>query len=102
DARQAQVTREVNDALNRSTALREQAKAATVGGAALFAQAREQTQRALALAENGPADEALKEQVRTLGAELDEEEKDRQLLAALDEARLAPAGTAEDRSRFAS
>jgi serine/threonine-protein kinase len=91
DARLAQVTREVNDAVNRATALREQARAATVGGAALFAQAREQTQRALALVENGPAEPTLQEQVQKLGAELDEEEKDRQLLAALDEARLAQA-----------
>jgi serine/threonine protein kinase len=101
DARQAHVAREVNDAVNRATALREQAKAANVGGAALFAQAREQTQRALALAENGPADEALKEQVRNLQAELDEEEKDRQLLAALDEAFLAQAETVAGQNRFA-
>jgi hypothetical protein len=62
DARQAQVAREVNDALNKATALREQAKAAPVGSAALFAQAREQAQRALALVESGPADDALKAQ----------------------------------------
>jgi tetratricopeptide (TPR) repeat protein len=73
-----------------------------VGGAALFAQAREQTQRALALAENGPADGASKKQVRELAGELDEEEKDRQLLAALDEARLAQAETVAGQSRFAS
>jgi eukaryotic-like serine/threonine-protein kinase len=100
DTRQAQVAREVNDALNKATALRERAKTAVVGGAALFAQAREQTQRALALAENGPADEALKEQVRNLGEELDEEEKDRRLLAAIDEARVAQAETLSE-NRFA-
>jgi serine/threonine protein kinase len=100
DARMAQVTRDVNEALNQATALREQAKAAPVGGAALFAQAREQAQRALALAENGPADETLKEQVRQLQAELDEEKKDRKLIAALDEARLAQAETRSE-NRFA-
>ncbi len=97
DARQAQVTHEVNDALNRATALREQAKAAPVGSAALFAQAREQAQRALALVENGPADEMLKTQVTRLQTELDEEDKDRKLLAALDEARLKQADLAENR-----
>jgi serine/threonine protein kinase len=60
----------------------EQARAATVGRAALFAQAREQAQRALALAESGPAHAALLAKVR----ELQEEEKDDTLLAALDAA----------------
>jgi tetratricopeptide (TPR) repeat protein len=91
DARLAQTTRDINDALNRAAALREKAKRAATGGAALLAQAREQAQRAVALVENGPADDALAAQVRRLQAELDEEEKDRQLVAALDEARLAQA-----------
>jgi serine/threonine-protein kinase len=100
DARSAQTAREVHDALNQATALREKAKAATTGGAALFAQAREQVSRALALVENGPADEALKKQVRQLQGELDKEEKDRKLIAALDEARLAQAETLSG-NRFA-
>jgi serine/threonine-protein kinase len=99
DARQAQVIRDVNDALNRATALREQAKA-NVGSLALFAQAREQATRAQALVESGPADDTLKSQVRQLQAELDEEEKDRQLVAALDEARLAQVETLSE-NRFA-
>src|SRR6516225_1319438 len=41
DARQARVAREVNVALNQATAFRERARTASVGGAALFAQARE-------------------------------------------------------------
>jgi serine/threonine-protein kinase len=102
DARQAQVTRDVNDALNQATALREQAKATPVGSAALFAQAREQVQRALALVENGPADDTLKTQVTRLQTEVDEEEKDRQLVAALDEARLAQAEVSGDKRRFAT
>jgi serine/threonine-protein kinase len=102
DARQAQVAREVNQALNQATAFREQAKAASTGGAALFAQAREQVARALALVDSGSADEALRQQVRQLQGELDEEEKDRTLLAALDQARLAQAETVADENRFAS
>ncbi len=101
DARQAQLTRQVHDALNRVTALREKAKAASVGGAALFGQAREQAQRALALVENGPADQTLVDQVKQLQAELDEEEKDRHLIAALEAARLAQAETVVGESRFA-
>jgi serine/threonine-protein kinase len=101
DARQAQVARDVNDGLNKATALREQAKAANVGGAALFAQAREQVQRALALVENGPADDTLKRQVTRLQAELDEEDKDRKLIAALDEAHLKQAETLSQ-NRFAT
>jgi serine/threonine-protein kinase len=99
--RQAQLARDVNGALNQATALREQARAASTGSAAMFAQAREQAQRALALAESGLADAALLEQVRRLHAELDEEDKDRQLLAALDAARLAQAATVAGEIRFA-
>ncbi|HLN27340.1 MAG TPA: tetratricopeptide repeat protein [Gemmataceae bacterium] len=102
DARQAQVTRDVNDAMKKATAFREQAKAANVGAAGFFAQAREQAQRALALVENGPADAMLAAQVRQLQAELDEEEKDRKLVAALDEARLAQAELNTEKSHFAS
>jgi serine/threonine-protein kinase len=102
EARQVALTRDVNDALNQATALRAQASSATTGGAVLFAQAREQAQRALALVENGPADAALAIQVRQLQAELDDEEKDRTLVTALDEARLAQAESAAGESRFAS
>jgi tetratricopeptide (TPR) repeat protein len=101
DARRAQLNRDVNDALARVTALREQARAANVGGGGLTAQAREQAQRALALVESGPADAALMERVRQLQAELDEEEKDRALLGALDAARLAQAETVAGENRFA-
>ena len=101
DARLAQVTRDVNEALNQATALRVQAQAAPAGGALLIAQAREQAQRALALVESGAADDQLKKQVTRLQAELDEEEKDRKLVAALDEARLKQAETLSE-NRFAS
>jgi serine/threonine-protein kinase len=102
DARQAQLTRDVNDALNQAAALREKSKAANGGRAALFAQAREQAQRALALVESGPADDTLTTQVRLLQTELDREEKDRKLVAALDEARLEQAKIVAGQNRFAS
>jgi serine/threonine-protein kinase len=102
DARQAQLTRDVNDALNKATVLREKAKAATSDSAALFAQAREQAQRALALIENGLADRALQDQVMQLQTELDQEDKDRKLIAALDAARLDGAATLAGENRFAT
>jgi serine/threonine-protein kinase len=102
DARQAQLTRDVNTALTKALALREGAKAEPVGKARLFAQAREQAQRAQALVESGPADAALKAQVAQLQTELDQEEKDRQLIAALDEARLAQAEIVPGQNRFAA
>ena len=101
DARVAAVTRDVNDALNKATMLRSQASSATTGGALLFAQAREQAQRALALVENGPADPALTAQVTRVQADLDEEEKDRRLVAALDAARPVQAEKAAGENRFA-
>jgi serine/threonine-protein kinase len=100
-ARQARVARDVQAALNRATALRAQALSAATGSAALFAQAREQAQRALALVENGPADALLAAQVLQVQADLDQEEKDRTLIAALDEARLKQAETVST-NRFAS
>jgi serine/threonine-protein kinase len=99
DARRARVTSEVNEALNQVTLLRQQAQAATAGSAALYAQAREQVQRALALVENGPVEAALNDQVQRLKADLDDEEKDRALVAAVDEARLAQAETRSE-NRF--
>ena len=62
---------------------------------------REQAQRALALVENGPADPALAARVGQLQADLDQEEKDGQLVTALDEARLAQAETVAGKGRFA-
>src|SRR5262249_50416415 len=101
-ARQSEVTRQVNDALQQVTALPEQARTAPGGGAALFAQGRGQAQRALALVQTGPADETLRAQVRRVQAELDAEEKDRQLIADLDAARLGQAETVAGQNRFAA
>jgi serine/threonine-protein kinase len=100
EARQARLAREVNDALNQATALRARASSAPTGSAALFAQAREQAQRALALVENGPADALLATQVRRMQSDLDQEEKDRTLMAALDEARLRQAESIAGTNRF--
>jgi serine/threonine-protein kinase len=99
DARRAQVTRDINDAVNKATALREQANATPTHSAALFAQAREQVQRALALVDNpgAAANDTLKSQVRQLQTKLNDEEKDRKLIADLDEALLKQAGTLSTR-----
>ncbi len=101
DARQIALGREVNQALNKAAALLYRSKAASPGGAALLAQSREQAQRALALVENTSVDTILATQVRQLQTELDKEENDRRLIAALEEARLAQAGSAPDKKRFA-
>jgi tetratricopeptide (TPR) repeat protein len=100
DARRAQATRDVDDALRQVASLRAQTRTDPAGSAALFAQAREQVSLAVALIETVTVEEGLKAQVRTLKQELDEEEHDRKLLAALDAARLAQAETVVSRSDF--
>src|SRR5688572_27951232 len=70
DARHTRVALDVIESLNMALALRERAKAAPAVGAVLFAQAREQAQRATALVEAGPADAALADQARRLQSEL--------------------------------
>jgi tetratricopeptide (TPR) repeat protein len=101
EARQLALTRDVNDALNKAMGLSERAKGAAIGGSALLAQAREQVQRALALIETGQADPSLVAQVKRLQDDLDQEEKDRTLVAALDAARLAQAELNADGYAFA-
>jgi serine/threonine-protein kinase len=101
-ARQAQVTLEVNDALNQVTSLRDQARTQAADSAALYAQAREQARRALTLVQSGPADAALTARVRRLQRELDEEERDRRFVAAIEAARLAQAETMTGVNAFAS
>jgi serine/threonine-protein kinase len=101
NSRQKQLVRDINEALDKATTLREQARAVVNGGRELLAQAREQMQRALALAEYGPVDAGLIAKVRRLQAELDEEEKDRKLVVVLEEARLVQAETLTGENRFA-
>jgi hypothetical protein len=71
-----------------------------LGDQAPLSQAREQIQRAQALAEAGPADPRLVAQVRQLASELDQEQRDQQLLAALNAAWLAKVNTDIAQSRF--
>ena len=54
-------------------------------------QARERAQRALALAETGPVEPTLVAQVKQLSEELNEQQRERRLLSALDKAWLAQA-----------
>ncbi len=84
-AKLAENNRGVSDALTQATTLREQARTAQARTALdLAVRAREQARRAEALLESGPTDAALAERVQGLLAELDADEKDRQLLMALD------------------
>jgi serine/threonine protein kinase/PIN domain nuclease of toxin-antitoxin system len=87
----------INNALAEATRLRGQVAAGALGDQAALAKAREQVQRAVALAENGPADPQLTAQVRGLLSELDQEERDRKLLADLDKAWSADPYLANDR-----
>jgi serine/threonine-protein kinase len=98
--RQAERASAINDALNQAALLREKA-AATADSARLFAQAREQVQRALALVQTGPADAVLTARAQQLQQAFDEEEKNRQFLASLDAARLTGAETLVGENRFA-
>jgi serine/threonine-protein kinase len=102
EARRLRVNSTVDEALNRALALHEQARTAEGQPATILAaQAREQAQRAEALVQHESADADLASRLRGLRAELDADEKDRQLLAALDAARLAQAGMNARERRFA-
>jgi tetratricopeptide (TPR) repeat protein/serine/threonine protein kinase len=99
--KQAERSQHVHEALTRATELRAQARAARgPAAAALTIRARAQVQRAAALLEDRPADADLSRQVRRLLAQLDQEDRDRQLLTALDAARLAQTATVAGESRF--
>jgi serine/threonine-protein kinase len=98
-AQRAKTTQEVHDALTKARSLRDQARGSRA--AAGWTEARAMAKRAEALAESGPVEPELVAQVQTLLRELAEEEKDQQLLAALDAARLAESNTDESSSRFA-
>ncbi len=81
--------RGINDVLTEVARLRGQASAAQLGDQAALAKAREQIQRAQVFCETGEVDSQLIEQVHQLATELDLEQRDGQLLAALDAAWLA-------------
>jgi serine/threonine-protein kinase len=102
EARRTRTNYAVDEALNRALALHEQARTAEGQTAmALAAQAREQAQRAEALVQHESTDADLVTRLNGLRAELDADEKDRQLLAALESARLAQAGMNARERRFA-
>jgi serine/threonine protein kinase/tetratricopeptide (TPR) repeat protein len=101
-AQQAQRSQGINDALTQAATLQAQARAA--GGPkaqALAARARGLAQRARALLEGGPVEPALAARVQALLGDLDQEERDRQLLADLEAAGLAQAVTNDQHTRYA-
>jgi serine/threonine-protein kinase len=91
---------EVHEALNLGMDSRDEGRAAN-GQAAVekLGKAREQAQRARTLIENSPVDEALTARVYQFLAELDDEDKDRRLLTALEAAALAQDGRASEEGR---
>jgi tetratricopeptide (TPR) repeat protein len=84
--RQARRSQEVVGALARVAVLREQAR--TSGDLGKWAEARAEARRAEVLAEEGPVEPGLGEQIDVLRRELTDEEADRRLLARLEKARL--------------
>lgn len=83
------------------TRLRSQPQTDFRGAQESLAQAREQLQRAVALAEAGPAPEDVKAQVQSLLHELDQEYLNGKLLGIFDEAWLAQANTDPAEGRWA-
>lgn len=79
----------IYDALGQVAGLRGQTGTADLVDPSALARSREYMQRALALAESGSVDPTVVSRVRELASELDQEQRDRRLLAALDEAWLA-------------
>src|SRR5262245_14997480 len=76
--RTARRSQEVRDALGRAAVLRERARAS--GDVGKWAEARALARRAEALAETGPVEPGLAEQVNDLRRELDEEDDDRRVI----------------------
>jgi Flp pilus assembly protein TadD/predicted Ser/Thr protein kinase len=97
--RQAVRSREVHEALARATALRDEARA--TNNLDRWAEAREEARRAEARAEGGPIDPGLAERVAALRRELDEEEKDRRMIARLEAAPLLQAEVNVKKNLFA-
>jgi serine/threonine-protein kinase len=87
---QARRSEDVHDALTRTAQLREQARS-PAGDTGKWEEARAQARRAEGLAKAGPLEPELQEQVAALLGELDQEEKDRKMLAELDDVRLRQA-----------
>jgi tetratricopeptide (TPR) repeat protein/predicted Ser/Thr protein kinase len=86
---QAVRSQDVQNALAQAAALREQARVTSNPGK--WAEAREAARGAEALANGGPVESGLAERVAVLRRELNEEEKDRRMVARLEEVRLREA-----------
>ncbi len=95
------VQRGINDALTEVASLRGQASTNILGKQDTLIRAREQILRAEALADTGDAEADVISQVQQLATELELEQRDSQLLAALDAAWLAEPNLTWDR-RFAN
>ena len=91
----------IHDALTEVTRIRDRAQDAAIDEDTALTLAREHLQRAVALAETDPADPELVVRVRQLSDELDDQQRDRELLAALDAAWLTQANVDVSRSVFA-
>jgi tetratricopeptide (TPR) repeat protein len=92
---QAHRSQQVHDALGRAVRLREEARTGR-GGADGWAEALAEARRAEALAGEGPLEPGLAEEVAYLVRELDEEGKDRRLVAELDAIRMRQAEVKEE------
>ena len=95
------VQRGINDALTEVASLRGQASTNILGKQDTLIRAREQILRAKALADTGDAEADVISQVQQLAAELELEQRDSQLLAALDAAWLSEPNLDWDR-RYAN
>jgi tetratricopeptide (TPR) repeat protein/predicted Ser/Thr protein kinase len=84
---QARRSQDVQDALAQAKMLREQARK-EAGDQRQWTKAREMAKRAETLVEGGPVAPGLAKQVDVLRRELDEEEKDRRLVARLEKVQL--------------
>jgi serine/threonine-protein kinase len=93
----------VSDAYNEAALLHKQAREAPEREAReLATRVREQLRRAEALVESGPTDPNIVEQVNVLRRELNADDQDRTLVAALEAARLAQADNDSEGKTFAS
>jgi serine/threonine protein kinase/tetratricopeptide (TPR) repeat protein len=95
------VQEEISAALTKVARLRSRPQADLAGSRSALAQAREETQRALALAEAGPSPPGVEAQVRELLAELDQELADGEFMDILNEAWIAQAATDPRNARWA-
>jgi tetratricopeptide (TPR) repeat protein/serine/threonine protein kinase len=94
--RRAATTQLVNEALAEATLLRGKARAGPVEDLATWSAALAAARRAEGLLEQGEGSEELLGQVRQLLAELNAEEKDRRLVARLEEVRLQMSDVKEE------